>query len=48
MTYKEKIAVCMECDKLDHQFMLCTECGCFVRVKSAIMGSKSCPIGKHK
>lgn len=42
---KQRLEACLDCDRLFRPTYTCKECGCFVKIKSAI-GSMSCPLGK--
>ena len=44
---REKIRVCGGCEFLRKPLMQCSQCGCFVRIKSMVPKGE-CPKGKWK
>lgn len=42
---KERMKICIECDRFDATLSQCRECGCFMKAK-AKMPSAVCPINK--
>jgi len=42
---KERMLICMECDRYNHTTTQCGECQCVMLVKT-IFPSSSCPLGK--
>lgn len=42
---KERLAICMDCDKYNHTTTQCNECGCIMLLKT-ILASSSCPLKK--
>ena len=42
---EDRLAICNECPHLNKQFMKCTKCGCFMKLKSTLKQA-SCPLGK--
>lgn len=45
LTPEQRLDICHECPRLFTPTMTCKECGCFMKVKAQLKGSK-CPIGK--
>lgn len=41
----ERLAICNECPFLNKQFVKCTKCGCFMKLKTTLLEAK-CPVGK--
>lgn len=42
---KQRLLICSVCDQLDTATARCTECGCFVQIKSKVT-TEECPLGK--
>ena len=42
---RQRIAICMSCDRFSKYTKSCKECGCFMPAKTKLKGN-SCPIGK--
>jgi len=42
---KERLDICLACDRLINITKQCKECGCFVKLKVRVK-SQHCPIGK--
>jgi hypothetical protein len=42
---RQRITICMSCDRFSKYTRLCKECGCFMPAKTKLRGS-FCPIGK--
>ena len=42
---KERLSVCLDCDKLIQLTKTCSQCGCFMEIKVKLMEAK-CPLGK--
>ena len=42
---KERLVICSECNYLERSTARCTECGCFVELKSRA-ATENCPMGK--
>lgn len=42
---KERFKTCLKCPKLQHPLLTCSECGCFMKVKTKVSISE-CPLGK--
>lgn len=41
----ERMAICKQCDKFNHENSRCNECGCFMEYKT-LLPYVSCPLGK--
>ena len=41
----ERFNICLNCPKLTKPLLQCSECGCFMKVKTKI-SSQECPLGK--
>ena len=42
---RQRLLVCSVCEYLDRPSARCTECGCFVQIKSKV-STEECPMGK--
>lgn len=42
---KERLSICMDCDRYTHSTTQCKECGCFMLVKT-VLANSSCPLDK--
>lgn len=42
---EQRLLICSVCDSLDKDTARCTECGCFVQIKSRVT-TEQCPLGK--
>lgn len=43
----EKLRICFACDRYDHTFGICKECGCYMKFKVRVK-KNWCPLGKHE
>ncbi len=42
---EKRLKICSECPRLFKPTYTCKECGCFMKIKTKILGA-SCPLGK--